>query len=388
MAQDRIAIVARFGKPIATITEPGLYTKAPLIDAVVSYDKHLLAAATAARRDHPRRPEARRSDDDLALPHRRRAEVLPDGGDRGSGAHQPFADRLQRSAQDAGQGDAAFAADRRARPASAIPFATPWPSRRRNLASTSSMCASCARNCRSRPARPYTTACRQSASARPRNSGRRDSKSRQQIRSKADREKEILLSDAQRESQTVRGVADAEANNIAIAAFGHDPEFYDLYRTLQVYRASLTQGGPTLVLSPSSELMKYFAQSPKPTKPAAKPCRPACRLVRLVAYGFLLRAARARRRPRTPASATTPAYRAAHATRRWSIKQRNQPDHRAQARTRRRLPGGERRHRQGVGPRGAPVGFGFGPPCPTTAVMCAPTRPWTPRRQNGRRRRA
>ena len=93
----------------------------------------------------------------------------------------------------------------------------------------------------------------------------------QQIRSKADREKEILLSNAQRDSQTVRGVADAESNRIAIAAFGRNPEFYDLYRTLQVYRAALTQGGPTLVLSPSSELMKYFAQSPKPQKPAAEP---------------------------------------------------------------------------------------------------------------------
>lgn len=43
VAQDRIAIVTRFGKRIATITRPGLYMKAPLIDAVVSYDKHLLS---------------------------------------------------------------------------------------------------------------------------------------------------------------------------------------------------------------------------------------------------------------------------------------------------------------------------------------------------------
>lgn len=93
----------------------------------------------------------------------------------------------------------------------------------------------------------------------------------QEIRSKADREKEILLSNALRDSQTVRGVADAESNRIAIAAFGRNPEFYDLYRTLQVYRASLTQGGPTLVLSPSSELMKYFAQSPKLQKLSPEP---------------------------------------------------------------------------------------------------------------------
>jgi membrane protease subunit HflC len=91
----------------------------------------------------------------------------------------------------------------------------------------------------------------------------------QQIRSKADREKEILLSDALRESQTARGVADAESNQISVSAFSRDPDFYDLYRTLQVYRAALTQGGPTLVLSPTSELLKYFAQAPKVRKPAA-----------------------------------------------------------------------------------------------------------------------
>ena len=93
----------------------------------------------------------------------------------------------------------------------------------------------------------------------------------QQIRSKADREKEILLSDALRDSQTARGVADAESNRIAVTAFGRDPDFYDLYRTLQVYRAALTQGGPTLVLSPGSELLKYFAQAPKVGKRAVTP---------------------------------------------------------------------------------------------------------------------
>jgi len=52
-----------------------------------------------------------------------------------------------------------------------------------------------------------------------------------------------------------------------VSAFSRDPDFYDLYRTLQVYRAALTQGGPTFVLSPTSELLKYFAQAPKVRKP-------------------------------------------------------------------------------------------------------------------------
>lgn len=85
----------------------------------------------------------------------------------------------------------------------------------------------------------------------------------QEILSKADRDRAVLLSGAQRASQTERGVADAEANRIAVAAYDKDPEFFDLYRTLQVYRSGLTQGSPVLLLSPTSELMKFFDAGPK-----------------------------------------------------------------------------------------------------------------------------
>ena len=43
VAQDRLALVVRFGEPIETLSQPGLYVKTPLIDTVVSYDKHLLS---------------------------------------------------------------------------------------------------------------------------------------------------------------------------------------------------------------------------------------------------------------------------------------------------------------------------------------------------------
>ncbi len=85
-----------------------------------------------------------------------------------------------------------------------------------------------------------------------------------QIRSKADRERTVLLSEAQREAQKSRGQGDADANRISVAAYGQDPEFYDLYRTLQLYRTALGQGSPTIVLSPSSSLMKFFDAGPPP----------------------------------------------------------------------------------------------------------------------------
>jgi modulator of FtsH protease HflC len=91
----------------------------------------------------------------------------------------------------------------------------------------------------------------------------------QEIRAKADRERAVLLSEAQRESQISRGVADAEASRILADAYAQDPDFFDLYRTLQVYRAGLTVGAPTLLLSPSSELMKFFDGGPLLKKPSA-----------------------------------------------------------------------------------------------------------------------
>jgi modulator of FtsH protease HflC len=90
----------------------------------------------------------------------------------------------------------------------------------------------------------------------------------QEIRAKADRERTVLLSEAQRDSQMTRGEGDAEANRILAAAYGQDPDFFDLYRTLEVYRGGLTVGGSTLLLSPSSDLMKYFENGPFPAKSA------------------------------------------------------------------------------------------------------------------------
>jgi len=270
VAQDRIAIVARFGRPVATITEPGLYTKAPLIDAVVTYDKHLLALQPPL--------------DEIILGDQKRAEVTTISRFR-------ITDAL-RFYQSVGTEDQArinlsqivSSEVRKALGKATLPSLL--TAERDRI--SDSIREAVAQQAKAlgvdvvdvrilRAELPVATS--QAIYDRMSSERVREAKElraqgfeiAQQIRSKADREKEILLSVAQRDSQTVRGQADAEANRIAIAAFSRNPEFYDLYRTLQVYRASLTQGGPTLVLSPSSELMKYFAQSPKLQKPTTEP---------------------------------------------------------------------------------------------------------------------
>ena len=84
----------------------------------------------------------------------------------------------------------------------------------------------------------------------------------QLIQAKADRERTVILSEAQRQAKITHGTADAEANQILSSAFGKDPHFYKLYRTLQTYRQALANAGPTIVLSPDTEFMRDFKTGP------------------------------------------------------------------------------------------------------------------------------
>ena len=84
----------------------------------------------------------------------------------------------------------------------------------------------------------------------------------QQIQVKADSERTVLLSQAQRQATITRGEADADANRILAAAFSKDPQFYKLYRSLQTYRQSLADTQPTLILSPEAAFLKQISTGP------------------------------------------------------------------------------------------------------------------------------
>ena len=84
----------------------------------------------------------------------------------------------------------------------------------------------------------------------------------QTIKSKADKEVTILLAEARKTSQVLRGEGDGQRNKIFAEAFGRDPEFFSFYRAMQSYEKSLLSGGETsLVLSPDSEFFRYFGES-------------------------------------------------------------------------------------------------------------------------------
>lgn len=84
----------------------------------------------------------------------------------------------------------------------------------------------------------------------------------QQIQAKADRERAVLISEAQRQSRITHGDADAKANQIFAQAFGRDPQFYKFYRTQQTYRRALAESAPTLILSPDTAFLKEFKTGP------------------------------------------------------------------------------------------------------------------------------
>lgn len=90
----------------------------------------------------------------------------------------------------------------------------------------------------------------------------------QRIRSRAERERTVIIAEAQRESQFLRGDGDAESVRIYAEAFGTDPDFFAFYRSMQAYREALSDPDTTMVLSPDSDFFRYFGDmsgSPRPT---------------------------------------------------------------------------------------------------------------------------
>ncbi|KAA0911748.1 protease modulator HflC [Pusillimonas sp. ANT_WB101] len=91
----------------------------------------------------------------------------------------------------------------------------------------------------------------------------------ERIRAQADRERQELVANAYAEAQKIKGEGDAKAAGIYSAAYGKNPDFYSLYKSLEGYREAFSGSKDTLVLSPKSEFFKYWnsAQGKQPATP-------------------------------------------------------------------------------------------------------------------------
>ena len=83
----------------------------------------------------------------------------------------------------------------------------------------------------------------------------------EKIRADADRQREVIVSEAYRDAQRIKGEGDAKAAAAFSAAFGQDPAFAQFYRSLEAYRSSFNGKGDLMVVDPSSDFFKGMRSS-------------------------------------------------------------------------------------------------------------------------------
>jgi membrane protease subunit HflC len=87
------------------------------------------------------------------------------------------------------------------------------------------------------------------------------------IRADAERDRTVLLADARATADQLRGEGEAEATRIYADAFGRDPQFFSIWRTLQGYRDVFDGGNARLVLTPDNDYLRYLQAPPAPPSP-------------------------------------------------------------------------------------------------------------------------
>lgn len=81
-----------------------------------------------------------------------------------------------------------------------------------------------------------------------------------QIRAMAERERTEILANARKTAEITRGEGDAIAAKTYAEAYGRDPGFFKFYRSMQAYRATLTNGDTSIVLTPEKGFLEELSQ--------------------------------------------------------------------------------------------------------------------------------
>jgi membrane protease subunit HflC len=255
--QTKQALVVRFGEPIKVITEPGLHTKIPLADTVITVDNRILDLENAAQEVFA--SDQRRLVID-AFARYRITDVLAfyKTVNNIEGANSRLSSLLNAAlrrvlgeatlihvVRDDRAALMARVRDQLDREARAFGIeVVDVRIRRADLPEQNSQAVY---------SRMQTERQRQAASIR----GEGSQKS-QEIRAKADRDVTVLVAEAQSHAEQIRGEGDAERNRIFAQAYGKDRDFFAFYRSMQAYEAGLRSGDTRLVLRPDSDFFKYF----------------------------------------------------------------------------------------------------------------------------------
>jgi modulator of FtsH protease HflC len=91
----------------------------------------------------------------------------------------------------------------------------------------------------------------------------------EKIRADADRQREVIVAEAYRDAQKVKGEGDAKASALFAEAFGRDAQFAQFYRSLEAYRASFRSKSDVMVIDPGSDFFKAMRSGGPGAAPAA-----------------------------------------------------------------------------------------------------------------------
>jgi membrane protease subunit HflC len=89
----------------------------------------------------------------------------------------------------------------------------------------------------------------------------------ERIRADADRQREVVLAEAYRDAQKIKGEGDAKSAAIYAGAFSQNPEFFAFMRSMEAYKSSFRNKSDVMVVEPNSDFFRYLRDSTG--KPAA-----------------------------------------------------------------------------------------------------------------------
>ena len=253
------AVVLQFGKPVKTISEPGLYFKTPLVQNVMFFEKRLLEYDATSKElitqdkqqlvvDNYSRwriidplkfyqtvgtlSGAQSRLDDIIYSNLREAIGRSTLRDVVSGDRKALMDGVTKSSDERAAAYGVRVVDVRIK-------RTDLPAKNeQNVFSRM-------RTERERQAKKF------------RAEGEEESR---KIRSQAEKDREVILAEAKREAAIIRGDADGQATNIYAKAYGRDPDFYEFMRTLEAYKVTLP-GRTKLLLSPKGEFLRILEKA-------------------------------------------------------------------------------------------------------------------------------
>ncbi len=90
----------------------------------------------------------------------------------------------------------------------------------------------------------------------------------EKIRADADRQREVIIAEAYRDAQKIKGAGDAKSSALYADAFGRDPQFAQFYRSLEAYRATFRSKNDVMVLDPSSDFFRAMRGGAAPAQAA------------------------------------------------------------------------------------------------------------------------